>query len=177
MKRRFRSARCPFTTELCYLDRSLCAKCERRVRSGQKTLFECASKPVAGKRYEGKVGRRWRKPSRALESVGLPPVKPIAFPTPKTPDLAPRAGLCRECGEAVSTGSTLWFVCPLDGAWRSPGDPCRFAGVFEGTYGRGPSPTELRVFIQYITLARASQIPASRKNRAKTNPFMPSKGR
>lgn len=89
MRRRFRSSRCPFTCDLCYVDRSECLKCERRARSGQRTLPELASKPVAS-------------------------------------NPAPLGEFCRECGEAVSTGSTLWFVCPVDGAWRSPSDRCRF---------------------------------------------------
>lgn len=31
---------------------------------------------------------------------------------------------CRDCGRAISTGSQIWFECPIDKRWRTVSDVC-----------------------------------------------------
>jgi hypothetical protein len=59
-------------------------------------------------------------------------------------------GGCMRCGVSVCTGSSLWYVCPLDRSWRGPWDKCKYIESFVKAYGRKPNETELKTYIQYI---------------------------
>jgi len=59
-------------------------------------------------------------------------------------------GGCMRCGVGVCTGSSLWYVCPLDGSWRGPWDKCKYIESFIKAYERKPNETELKTYIQYI---------------------------
>jgi hypothetical protein len=66
-------------------------------------------------------------------------------------DFSKPYGGCMRCGECVCTGSSLWYVCPLDRSWRGPWDKCRYIESFCKAYGRKPNETELKTYIQYVT--------------------------
>jgi hypothetical protein len=59
-------------------------------------------------------------------------------------------GGCMCCGVGVCTGSSLWYVCPVDGSWRTAWDKCKYIESFVKAYGRKPNETELKTYIQYI---------------------------
>jgi heterodisulfide reductase subunit C len=57
---------------------------------------------------------------------------------------------CLRCGVGVCTGSSLWYVCPVDRSWRTAWDKCKYIESFTKAYGRKPNETELKTYIQYI---------------------------
>jgi len=144
--RRFRTARCPFNpAETCYRDRNQCATCDRRIRSGQRLLSEYAPKPLINERgikFQTGQFNAWPNINEwATDSQGI---------TVQVPS----SGLCRECGRETSTGSQLFFICPVDGSWRSINDKCKFVESFEKAYKRKPTAEELRTYVQYIMAIR-----------------------
>jgi heterodisulfide reductase subunit C len=63
-------------------------------------------------------------------------------------------GGCMRCGVGVCTGSSLWYVCPVDRSWRTAWDKCKYIESFTKTYGREPNENELKTYIQYIENVR-----------------------
>jgi len=61
---------------------------------------------------------------------------------------------CLRCGECVCTGSSLWYVCPVDRSWRGPWDKCKYIIGFQEAYGRKPSEDELKTYIQCIAVVK-----------------------
>ena len=118
-----------------------CVECEVFRRVGQRTLMEYVPKPLINecgtKSQTGQFNARSNINGRATDNQGIT----IQVPS---------SGLCRECGRETSTGSQLWYVCPVDGSWRSINDKCKFVESFEKAYKRKPTAKELRTYVQYI---------------------------
>jgi len=64
---------------------------------------------------------------------------------------------CMHCGVSVCTGSSLWYVCPVDRNWRNPWDKCKYIESFTKTYGGKPNENELRTYIQYVISIKMSR--------------------
>ena len=106
-----------------------CVECEVFRQVGQRTLMEYVPKPLINGRG-----------TKSETEHGYP--ADIVLPIPSS-------GLCCECGRETSTGSQLFFICPVDGSWRSIDDKCKFVESFEKAYRRKPTAKELRAYIQY----------------------------
>jgi len=107
-----------------------CVECEIFRQVGQRTLMEYVPKP-----FINECGTK----SETEHGYPADIVLPIST-----------SGLCRECGREASTGSQLFFICPVDGSWRSINDKCKFVESFEKAYRRKPTAKELRTYVQYI---------------------------
>ena len=163
--RRFRTARCPFNpAETCYRDRSQCATCDRRIRSGQRLLSEYAPKPLINEpgteSQTGQFNARSNINGRATDSQGYQEDSKLLSTRVAERYLTdiilsiPASELCHECGWPTRVGSQVFFVCPVDGSWRAISDKCKFIESFEKVYRRKPTAEELRTYVQYIMAIR-----------------------
>ena len=126
-----------------------CVECEVFRQIGQRTLMEYVPKPLINEggteSQTGQFNARSNINGRATDSQGI---------TVQVPS----SGLCRECGRETSTGSQLFFICPLDGSWRAISDKCKFIESFEKTYGRKPNSEELNAYIHYIMMVSEKKL-------------------
>jgi len=158
-------ARCPFNpAETCYRDRSECATCDRRIRSGQRLLSEYAPKPLINslgiKSQTGQFNAQSNINERAAgnqryqgDSKSLPARAAQRYLTDIILSI-PSSELCHECGRPTRVGSQVFFMCPLDGSRRRVSDKCKFIESFEKAYKRKPTAEELRTYVGHIMAIR-----------------------